>query len=117
MVIIEKYNQFEDFTDEYHSSDWVFLHFIGSKNKHPLNDYPLMLYVRTSSDKEYVLSFGHDESVELTLDSLINLNNDIPKYVADIKSVYHFTDFNNVIDLQQAEFQKQGNLVDNQMFE
>ena len=116
MVIIEKYNQFEDFTDEYHSSDWVFLHFIGSKNKHPLNDYPLMLYVRTSSDKEYVLSFGHDESAELTLDSLINLNNDMPKYVADIKSVYHFTDFDNVIDLQQAEFQKQGNLVDNQIF-
>lgn len=75
-----------------------------------------MLYVRTSSDNEYILSFGHDEATELTLDSLINLNNDMPKYVADIKSVYHFTDFKNVIDLQQAEFQKQGNLVDSQIF-
>ena len=48
-VIIEKYNQFQDFADDYHSSDWVFLHFMEVKNKHPLNDYPLMLYVRTSS--------------------------------------------------------------------
>ena len=46
--------------DKYRSSDWVFLHFIGSKNKHPLNDYPLMLYVRTSEDEEYILSFNHD---------------------------------------------------------
>ena len=116
MVIIEKYNQFEDFVEEYRSSDWVFLHFIGSKNKHPLNDYPLMLYVRTSKDNEYVLSFNHDEAPELTLDCLLHLDTDIPKYVADIKAVCHFANFSNVIDLQQAEFQKQGNLVDNQMF-
>ena len=102
--------------DEYRSSDWVFLHFIGSKNKHPLNDYPLMLYVRTSKDNEYVLSFNHDEAPELTLDCLLHLDNDIPKYVADIKAVCHFANFSNVIDLQQAEFQKQGNLVDNQIF-
>ena len=116
MVIIEKYNQFEDFTDEYHSSDWVFLHFIGSKNKHPLNDYPLMLYVRISNDNEYMLSFNHDEAPELTLDCLLHLDTDVPKYVADIKAVCHFANFSNVIDLQQAEFQKQGNLVDNHIF-
>ena len=116
MVIIEKYNQFEDFVDEYRSSDWVFLHFIGSKNKHPLNDYPLILYVRTSNDNEYVLSFNHDEAPELTLDCLLHLDTDVPKYVADIKAVCHFANFSNVIDLQQAEFQKQGNLVDNHIF-
>ena len=53
---------------------------------------------------------------ELTLDCLLHLDTDIPKYVADIKAVCHFTNFSNVIDLQQAEFQKQGNLVDNQIF-
>ena len=116
MVIIEKYNQFEDFVEEYRSSDWVFLHFIGSKNKHPLNDYPLILYVRTSKDNEYVLSFNHDEAAELTLDCLLHLDTDVPKYVADIKAVCHFANFSNVIDLQQAEFQKQGNLVDNHIF-
>ena len=116
MVIIEKYNQFEDFVDEYRSSDWIFLHFIGSKNKHPLNDYPLMLYVRTSDDNEYMLSFNHDEAPELTLDCLLHLDTDVPKYVADIKAVCHFANFSNVIDLQQAEFQKQGNLVDNHLF-
>jgi len=116
VVIIEKYNQFEDFVEEYRSSDWVFLHFIGSKNKHPLNDYPLILYVRTSKDNEYVLSFNHDEAAELTLDCLLHLDTDVPKYVADIKAVCHFANFSNVIDLQQAEFQKQGNLVDNHIF-
>jgi len=116
VVIIEKYTQFETFSDEYHSSDWVFLHFIGSKNKHPLNDYPLMLYVRTSNDNEYILSFAHDEAAELTLDALTYLDNDKPKYVADIKAVCHFTNFRNVIDLQQAEFQEHGNLIDNQVF-
>jgi len=116
VVIIEKYNQFEDFVDEYRSSDWVFLHFIGSKNKHPLNDYPLMLYVRLSNDNEYMLSFNHDEAPELTLDCLLHLDTDVPKYVADIKAVCHFANFSNVIDLQQAEFQKQGNLVDNHIF-
>ena len=102
--------------DEYRSSDWIFLHFIGSKNKHPLNDYPLMLYVRTSDDNEYMLSFNHDEAPELTLDCLLHLDTDVPKYVADIKAVCHFANFSNVIDLQQAEFQKQGNLVDNHIF-
>ena len=102
--------------DEYRSSDWIFLHFIGSKNKHPLNDYPLMLYVRTSDDNEYMLSFNHDEAPELTLDCLLHLDTDVPKYVADIKAVCHFANFSNVIDLQQAEFQKQGNLVDNHLF-
>jgi len=102
--------------DEYRSSDWVFLHFIGSKNKHPLNDYPLMLYVRLSNDNEYMLSFNHDEAPELTLDCLLHLDTDVPKYVADIKAVCHFANFSNVIDLQQAEFQKQGNLVDNHIF-
>ena len=102
--------------EEYRSSDWVFLHFIGSKNKHPLNDYPLILYVRTSKDNEYVLSFNHDEAAELTLDCLLHLDTDVPKYVADIKAVCHFANFSNVIDLQQAEFQKQGNLVDNHIF-
>ena len=116
MVIIEKYSQFEDFTGDYHSSDWVFLHFIKSKNKHPLNDYPLMLYVRTSTDNEYMLSFNHDEAPELTLDCLTHLDNDKPKYVADVKAICHFANFTNVIDLQQTEFERQGNLVDNQLF-
>jgi len=116
VVIIENYNQFEGFLKDYHSSDWSFLHFIGSKNKHPLNDYPLMLYIRTSTDNEYVISFSHDEASTLTLDILLKLQNDKPKYVADVKSICHFTDLDNVVDLQQAEFEQHGKLVDNQMF-
>ena len=116
MVIIENYNQFEGFLEDYHSSDWSFLHFIGSKNKHPLNDYPLMLYIRTSTDNEYIISFGHDEAGTFTLDVLLKLHNDKPKYVADVKSICHFTDFDNIIDLQQTEFERHGNLVDSQIF-
>ena len=116
MVIIENYNQFEGFLKDYHSSDWSFLHFIGSKNKHPLNDYPLMLYIRTSTDNEYAISFSHDEASTFTLDILLKLQNNKPKYVADVKSICHFTDLDNVIDLQQAEFEQHGKLVDNQMF-
>ena len=75
-----------------------------------------MLYVRTSSDKN---TFYHSITMKLlnlTLDCLLHLDTDIPKYVADVKAVCHFANFSNVIDLQQAEFQKQGNLVDNQIF-
>ena len=52
----------------------------------------------------------------MVLDCLLHLDTDVPKYVADIKAVCHFANFSNVIDLQQAEFQKQGNLVDNHLF-
>ncbi len=116
MVIVEKWLHFQQFLEEYNSSDWSFLHFVGTKNKHPLNDYPLMLYIRTSKNDEFILPFNHDEADSLTLDSLLHLQNKKPKYVADIKAVCHFTQLTNVIDLQQAEFEQHGKLVDNQMF-
>ena len=40
-------------------------------------------------DKEYVLSLDTMKP-ELTLDCLLHLDTDIPKYVADIKAVCHF---------------------------
>ena len=81
MVIVEKWLHFQQFLEEYNSSDWSFLHFVGTKNKHPLNDYPLMLYIRTSKGNEFIFPFNHDEADSLTLDSLLHLQNKKPKYV------------------------------------
>lgn len=110
MVIIESSAHFKDFLEVYgtHKS---FMHIIQcDSDKHPLNDYPSVIYCRTNNES-YILPIKHSECSEMSIEILLHLTTKQNVYVIDAKKTKHYIP-GNFYDLRQLAHDEGKELVD-----
>jgi hypothetical protein len=95
-MIIENKKQVQEFEQLYKTEDCIIIPIQCDSNKHPVNDELSLLYVHMWSGKEFILPFNHSETLDIEVP---NLQSDTKKYTYDVKTLNHFLQIDNVLDV------------------
>ncbi len=94
-MIVENKIQLSNFIEGYSIEDSIVIPIFCDDNKHTV------LYVQLMSGKEFLLPFNHSETLNIDIPLL---KTDTKKYTYDRKKLIHFTELNNVIDVNLLHY-------------
>ena len=100
-MIVENKIQLSNFIEGYSTEDSIVIPIFCDDNKHPVDTDISLLYVQLMSGKEFLLPFNHSETLNIDIP---NLESDTKKYTYDRKKLIHFTELNNVIDVNLLHY-------------
>ena len=80
-MIIETKLEFDSFLEKYQNSDCILIPVLCDVNKHPIENFLCLLYVKLLDGGEYLLPFKHSEAINLDISYLDKLNLDNKKYI------------------------------------
>ena len=100
-MIVENKIQLSNFIEGYNTEDSIVIPIFCDDNKHPVDTDISLLYVQLMSGKEFLLPFNHSETLNIDIP---NLESDTKKYTYDRKKLIHFTELNNVIDVNLLHY-------------
>jgi hypothetical protein len=98
-VIIETKLEFNSFIKKYQNSDCILIPVLSDVNKHPLQNKLCLIYIKILDGDEYLLSFNHSESLNLSTEFVSLLNELGKKYTYDKKRLNHIVKLHNVVDI------------------
>ena len=84
-MIIETKLEFNSFIKKYQNSDCILISVVSDVNKHPLQNKLCLIYIKILDGDEYLLSFNHSESLNLSTEFVSLLNELGKKYTYDKK--------------------------------
>ena len=100
-MIVENKIQLSNFIEGYSTEDSIVIPIFCDDNKHPVDTDISLLYVQLMSGKEFLLPFNHSETLNIDIPLL---KTDTKKYTYDRKKLIHFTELNNVIDVNLLHY-------------
>ena len=100
-MIVENKIQLSNFIEGYNTEDSIVIPIFCDDNKHPVDTDISLLYVQLMSGKEFILPFNHSETLNIDIPLL---KTDTKKYTYDRKKLIHFTELNNVIDVNLLHY-------------
>ena len=100
-TLVENKKQLKKFIKKYKSEDSILIPISCDSNKHPVDDKLSLLYVQLLNSEEFILPFDHSETLNIDIP---NLESDTKKYTYDRKKLIHFTELNNVIDVNLLQY-------------
>jgi hypothetical protein len=107
MVIVETPEQFEVFMSDAKKHDWILIPILTDTKLHELENSICTLYVKLiDCNLDYLLTFDHSESLNLSIEYMSKLNIDNKKYVFDKKGMYHIYPFDNLIDVNLMHYMR-----------
>ena len=103
-MIVETKLEFDSFLEKYQDSSCILIPILCDVNKHPIENFLCLLYVKILDGDEYLLPFRHSEAMNLDVSYLDKLNSDHKKYVYDRKQFNHIVKWKNVIDINLQHY-------------
>ena len=100
-MIVENKIQLSNFIEGYNTEDSIVIPIFCDDNKHSVDTDISLLYIQLMSGKEFILPFNHSETLNIDIP---NLESDTKKYTYDRKKLIHFTELNNVIDVNLLHY-------------
>jgi len=100
-VIVENKIQLSNFIEGYSTEDSIVIPIFCDDNKHSADTDISLLYVQLMSGKEFLLPFNHSETLNIDIPLL---KTDTKKYTYNRKNLSHFTELNNVIDVNLLHY-------------
>ena len=100
-MIVENKIQLSNFIEGYNTEDSIVIPIFCDDNKHSVDTDISLLYIQLMSGKEFILPFNHSETLNIDIPLL---KTDTKKYTYDRKKLIHFTELNNVIDVNLLHY-------------
>ncbi len=114
MVIVETPTQFDAFIERAEKYDWILIPILADTKLHELENSICALYVKLLDDnKDYLISFNHIESLNLSMDYIPKLDlPNVKKYVYDKKLMTHMYPFRQMIDVNILHYMRTNSPLD-----